>query len=637
MRAVAGVDVGGTFTDLVAWDGSQLVVGKVPSTPQDQSRGVVAAIAQLDRAPSKVVHGTTVATNALLERRGATTALVTTEGFEDVLAIGRQHRPSLYDSMADRPEPLATERFGVSREDPTTGELPAIESTESIAISLLYGFRSSEAEAALAARLATAHPGVPISMSSEVVAEFREFERTSTTVLNAYLRPEMGRYLDRLDEELAAAGVDDVAVMRSSGGLMSLASAGRLPAAALLSGPAGGVVAAAELSIDMGFDRAISFDMGGTSTDVSRIENGQPQLTFERPVARYPCRMPSVDIHTVGAGGGSVGWRDSGGSLRVGPQSAGAAPGPAAYGRGGELATVTDAHVMLGRIGALGKSLALDKAAAESALAGLGEQLGLGVTAIARGMLTVVEETMAGAIRRVSVEEGVDPRGAVLVAFGGAGGLHAAALARRLDMAAAVVPKYAGVFSALGLLLSPPRVDAARSISHPDQLGSVAAGLEAMATSQLLAATGSGGRAQLMVDLRYVGQAHELTVPYLSGDGAGVLSDRFHELHAERNGFARHDDSVEVVTVRAAAIGEPMLRWSQLPQQPAAADADQMTREMVTSDGTAVTGLVYRRDALSVSDVVAGPAVIEDGESTTYLDPGDRASVAANGAVVIEW
>ena len=361
----AGVDVGGTFTDLVAWDGEALVVGKVPSTPDDQSRGVVAAIAGFSASPNDVIHGTTVATNALLERRGARTALVTTEGFEDVIAIGRQHRPSLYDSMTDRPEPLSDRRVGVDRQDPASSELADLDGPESIAVSLLYGYRQPNDELAIAERLAAAYPGVPVSLSSDVVAEFREFERTSTTVLNAYLRPEMSGYLTKLEAALRSLGVHDLAVMRSSGGLMSLADAGRLPAAALLSGPAGGVVASAELSAAMGFDRAISFDMGGTSTDVSRIEDGKPQLTFERPVAGYPCRMPSVDIHTVGAGGGSIGWRDSGGSLRIGPQSSGAVPGPASYGRGGTQAAVTDANVLLGRIGVLGHSLQLDGAAAE--------------------------------------------------------------------------------------------------------------------------------------------------------------------------------------------------------------------------------------------------------------------------------
>ena len=633
----AGIDVGGTFTDLVSWDGSRLETGKVPSTPDDQSAGVINAVRPLESVPQSVIHGTTVATNALLEGRGATTALVTTEGFEDVLAIGRQDRPSLYDSMADRPEPLAPTRVGVPREGTIGDEVPDLGAPESIAVSLLYGFRSGDSEAAIARQLAERYPDVPISLSSEVVAEFREFERTSTTVLNAYLRPEMSRYLGRLAEELERSGVGEVGEMRSSGGLMSLHDAARLPAAALLSGPAGGVVAAARLSLDMGYDRAISFDMGGTSTDVSRIENGEPQLTYERPIAGYPCRMASVDIHTVGAGGGSIGWRDPGGSLRVGPHSAGAVPGPASYGRGGTSATVTDANVLLGRIGALGKSLTLDTTAGNRAIAALAAELGMDAIEAAGGVVTVVEETMAGAIRRVSVEEGVDPRGAVLVAFGGAGGLHAAALARRLDMAAAVVPRYAGVFSALGLLLSPPRVDVALSISGASELTGALAAVMAAAGEALEAATGTRGATSAQVDVRYVGQSHELSIPYRPGAPVESIAAGFHLLHRERNGFARSDDPVEIVTVRAVAQGRPALTWDDLPALEEPTMAEPLTREMTAADGTIHTGAVYQRDALGSGAVVDGPAVVEDAEATTYLAPGDRATVAANGALVIEW
>jgi N-methylhydantoinase A len=633
----AGIDVGGTFTDLVAWDGLHLETGKVPSTPDDQSSGVIDAVRQLPAAPQSVIHGTTVATNALLEGRGATTALVTTDGFEDVLAIGRQDRPSLYDSMADRPEPLAPRRAGVSRDATVGDEIPDLGQPESIAVSLLYGYRSRDRESAIGGGLAKRYPGVPISLSSEVVAEFREFERTSTTVLNAYLRPEMSRYLGRLAEELERAGVGEVGVMRSSGGLMSLHDAARLPAAALLSGPAGGVVAAARLSLDMGYDRAISFDMGGTSTDVSRIEDGEPQLTYERPIAGYPCRMASVDIHTVGAGGGSIAWRDPGGSLRVGPHSAGAVPGPAAYGMGGTTATVTDANVFLGRIGALGKSLALDIAAGRHAIAALAADLGMEAAEAARGVVTVVEETMAGAIRRVSVEEGVDPRGAVLVAFGGAGGLHAAALAKRLDMAAAVVPRHAGVFSALGLLLSPPRVDVALSISGVDELAGALESVIDAAGDNLEAAAGTRGSIATQVDVRYVGQSHELSIPHDVAAPVEAIAAGFHRLHRARNGFARPSDPVEIVTVRAVAQGRPVLTWEDLPPLETSSGTEPVTREILTADGTTRAAFVYQRDVLGPGALIDGPAVIEDAEATAYLAPEDRATVAVNGALVIEW
>ncbi|MCP3973499.1 MAG: hydantoinase/oxoprolinase family protein [bacterium] len=636
-RTIAGIDVGGTFTDLVVWDGARLSVGKVPSTPDDQSRGVIDALEPLGRPPQAVIHGTTVATNALLEGRGAATALVTTEGFEDVLAIGRQDRPSLYDSLADRQPPLAPVRVGVPRDQPDVSS-PDLGEPESVAVSLLYGFRQGDAEAAVASSIRQRYPDVPISVSSSVVPEFREFERTSTTVLNAYLRPEMSRYLNRLAGELSRIGVgDEVGVMRSSGGLMSFEDAAALPVAALLSGPAGGVVAAARLAADMGYDKAISFDMGGTSTDVSRIENGEPQLTFERPVGGYPCRMASVDIHTVGAGGGSIGWRDPGGSLRVGPESAGAVPGPAGYGRGGTRPTVTDANLLLGRLDKLGESLRLDRVAAVTAMNALAGDLGLAVAGAARGIVTVVEETMAGAIRRVSVEEGVDPRGAVLVAFGGAGGLHAAALAKRLDMEAAVVPRFAGVFSALGLLLSPPRVDVALSISDHGELDAALRHVAAAAGDRLATASASRGSVTTSVDVRYTGQSHELSIPYEIGTPSDLAFQRFHELHHERNGFARPDDPIEIVTVRAVAQGEPALNWHQLPAVSQVEGRAVSTRQVIGADGIGRTASIHDRATLAPGSAVAGPAVVEEGAATTYLDEGDRATVASNGALVIEW
>jgi len=347
--------------------------------------------------------------------------------------------------------------------------------------------------------------------------------------------------------------------------------------------------------------------------------------------------MASVDIHTVGAGGGSIGWRDPGGSLRVGPHSAGAVPGPASYGIGGTDATVTDANVFLGRIGALGSSLTLDDAAGRRAIAALSEELGISAVAAAGGIVTVVEETMAGAIRRVSVEEGVDPRGAVLVAFGGAGGLHAAALAKRLDMAAAVVPRFAGVFSALGLLLSPPRVDVALSISGSDELAGALDVVMVAAGADLQAAAGTRGTIATQVDVRYVGQSHELSVPYGPTAPVESIATEFHRLHRERNGFARPSDPVEIVTVRAVAQGRPALSWDDLPEADSATRAAPVSREITAADGTIHAAAVYQSGAVGPGTRIDGPAVIEDAEATTYLGPEDRATVAANGALVIEW
>ena len=639
--AVLGVDVGGTFTDLVGWDGSQILTGKLPSTTDDQSVGVVDGAEQLGVPADRFLHGTTVATNALLEHRGARTALVTSPGFKDVIEIGRQDRPSLYDSFADRAQPLVdrADRFeavAASDLDPLLG------GAEAVAISLLYGFENSAAEQELAAEIARRWPHLAVSLSSEVAPEFREFERTSTTILNAYLAPETGRYLDRLTARSAEAGLpSDVEVMRSSGGLIPIAEASSLPASILLSGPAAGVVAASAMGEVLNRDRLVSFDMGGTSTDVCRIENSRPEVLYERPVAGYPCRMPSVAIHTVGAGGGSIAWVDGGGALRVGPHSSGAMPGPACYGKGGMEPAVTDANVALGRIdpnGTLAGSLPLQSRLSGEALARLGEQLGMSGVDTALGIATVVEEIMAGAIRTVSIEQGADPRSGYLVAFGGAGGLHATALARRLDMAGVIVPPFAGVFSALGLLLSPPRADAARSnlLRQGDNLDPEIAAVVASSEERLEAGGATLVATAAFADVRYRGQSHETTVPYTTGEGWAVLVDRFHTMHKERNGFARIEDPVEVVTVRAESVGSPLLTWSDLPAVAPTGEADRPARRVMGETGE-VTARVVARAALGEGDEIVGPAIVEETEATTFLAPGERAIVDGSGALEVTW
>jgi len=636
-----GADVGGTFTDLVGWDGTRIVTGKVPSTPDDQSVAVVAGAVGLGVSADRFLHGTTVATNALLERRGAETSLVTSRGFADVIEIGRQDRPSLYDSFADRPEPLVARRRRYEVDGPDDID-DSIAGSAAVAISLLYGFRNGAAERELAGALRERLPHLAISLSSEVAPEFREFERTSTTILNAYLAPETGKYLGRLVSRAADAGLPAaIEVMRSSGGLMPIAEAVALPAAILLSGPAAGVVAAAAVGESLGRTRLVSFDMGGTSTDVCRIEGGRPEVLYERPVSGYPCRMPSAAIHTVGAGGGSVAWIDGGGSLRVGPRSSGAQPGPACYGHGGTEPAVTDANVALGRInpaGNLAGSLRVRGDLAQTALRTVGDSLGLSLPATALGVVTVVEEIMAGAIRTVSIEQGADPRQGYLVAFGGAGGLHATALARRLDMAGVIVPPYAGVFSALGLLLSPPRADAARSVrmENGDQLDGEIAGIITEAGDRLRRGGSEPETTLAYADVRYLGQAHETTVPYAPGDGWDVLLARFHELHEVRNGFARAGDPVEVVTVRAESVGRPILTWSDLPEVRPGGAVDLPPRRVLTDAGE-VEARVVSRSGLGAGDEIIGPAVIEEREATTYLGSGERAVVTATGALEVEW
>ncbi len=639
--AALAVDVGGTFTDLVGWDGEQVLTGKVPSTPDDQSVGVVEGAQQLDIDADRFLHGTTVATNALLEHRGASTALVTSPGFRDVIEIGRQDRPSLYDSFADRAVPLVdrSQRFeadGSGDVDPRLGE------AEAVAISLLYGYENAAAEQELASAIMARWPDLPIALSSVVAPEFREFERTSTTILNAYLSPETGRYLDRLGSRSAEAGLPhDIEVMRSSGGLIPIAEASVLPASILLSGPAAGVVAAGAIGEVLGRNRLVSFDMGGTSTDVCRIEDGRPEVLYERSVAGYPCRMPSVAIHTVGAGGGSVAWVDGGGSLRVGPRSSGAMPGPACYGHGGSEPAVTDANVRLGRIdpnGSLAGSLAIQAGLSAQALGAVGQELGLTAEQTALGIITVVEEIMAGAIRTVSIEQGADPRSGFLVAFGGAGGLHATALARCLDMAGVIVPPSSGIFSALGLLLSPPRADAARSnlLRSGERLDTEIATVIDVAEQRLRTGGGTTESTSAFADVRYRGQSHETTVPYAPGDGWDVLLDRFHRMHQERNGFARFDDPVEVVTVRAESVGRPLLTWSDLPEVNPVGEVDRSSRPVLTESGE-VTAEVVNRAALGAGYELVGPVIVEETAATTYLAPGERAVVHASGALEVEW
>ncbi len=682
---VLGVDVGGTFTDLVLWDGERITTGKVPTTT-DQSEGVVAGALEVSGGNTdRFLHGTTVATNALLERKGARTALITTAGFADVIEIGRQDRPSLYDSSIDRAKPLVPRdlRFEVPRAVSASGAsnpLPglsgeAVERSkigrgavlpnealapiledmspqpsalsrrpEAVAISLLYGYAQPEQEAEIARLLRRSDPDLVIAISSEVAPEFREFERTSTTVLNAYLMPLLGSYLRHLVTRSTEAGLPgDIAVMRSSGGLLPIAEVADLPVAALLSGPAGGVVASAALGNALGMNSLVSFDMGGTSTDVCRIDNGRPEITYGREIDGYPCLQPSVAVHTVGAGGGSIAWVDAGGSLRVGPESAGANPGPSSYDRGGTLPTVTDANVVLGRIdpeATLAGRLPLNADLATKAVVTIGDQLDLTEPGTALGVVSVVEEIMAGALRRVSIEQGADPRQSTLVAFGGAGGLHATALARALDMAGVVIPAHAGVFSALGLLLSPPRVDEARTVLlralHADQLDPAVDSVRAATATRLRDTAGETGEVASFVDVRYVGQSHELAVPYAPGDGWETLARRFHRVHNERNGFARPDDPIEAVTVRAEATGAPAVTWDQLPPIHPHGDSVIGTREVLTDRGP-VAATVHQREALRPGDEIIGPTVIEETEATTYLAAGDRATVHDSGALEVEW
>lgn len=642
-RTVIGVDVGGTFTDCVAWKDGRLEVAKVPTT-LEQSEGVVeGAVTLLDGGRAEaLLHGSTVATNALLEHKGADTVLVTDEGFEDVIEIGRQDRPSLYDSFHDRPRALVEreDRIGIDEEPGDLADRVSRRAPEAVAVSLAYSFRDPAPEEAVASALEPL--GIPVALSHRVVAEFREFERTSTTVLNAYLWPRVAGYLQRLATSTEGL-VERVQVMRSSGGLMEVGDAAGLAAALLLSGPAGGVVAAAGMGRAKGYGRLITLDMGGTSTDVCRIEGARPEIAYQREIDGYVCRMPSVAVHTIGAGGGSVGWFDAGGSLRVGPRSAGAVPGPAAYGMGGSEPTVTDAHIALGRVdpaARLAGSLPLDARAALRALEELGEEPQLDPGRLAAGILEVVEAHMERAIRTVSIEQGADPRRAVLVAFGGAGGLHSSGLARRLGMQAVAIPPYAGVFSALGLLMAPPRLDGARSVLL-DRSGDLGAALSEVAgdtTRRFRLANGvEPSRVERLVDMRYRGQSHEITVPVAGGTDFDSAAADFHRLHSEMNGFARPDDPVEAVTVRAVAEGRPLLSWDDLPELAEDGPPPTPRRRHVVFGEERLPTDVWRRADLPAGFELAGPAVIEEEVGTTVLLPGDSAVVESDGTIEVRW
>jgi N-methylhydantoinase A len=527
--AILGVDVGGTFTDAVLLtDENELRTAKIPTAPRQEESVLAAAAAVGAAGVDRFTHGTTVATNALLERKGARTAFVATDGFEHLLHLRRQDRAELYRLCAEHPAPLVPlERcFAVRERVGPEGEIAPLEldslpdfDAEAVAVCLLFSFRDPDHERAVAAELRRRLPKARVVASHEVSPEFREYERASTTAIDAYLGPVVARYLDALGERAAAAGLPEPLVMRSSGGVASLGEAAAHPAVALVSGPAAGTVGAALLARRAGFENAISFDMGGTSTDVSLIVGGRAGLAAEREVGGLPLRLPTVDLHTVGAGGGSIVWLDSGGAIRVGPESAGADPGPACYGRGGTRPTITDANLLLGRLPAtLAGGIELDAEAAARAFEGIDPA----------DAIEVVNAEMLGALRVVSVERGHDPRELALVAFGGAGPLHACALAEELEIGTVLVPAAAGVLSALGLVGSDERRDGVVPYVRP------------LAEVTDLPTEGDA-------DLRYAGQSFELTVP-IQAD----LAQAFHRAHEEQYGYADPGREIELVAVRTA-------------------------------------------------------------------------------------
>jgi N-methylhydantoinase A len=651
-----GVDVGGTFTDLVALVEGGLITAKVPTTPRNQARGVVRALELVQPAVGAVAslaHGSTVATNALLERRGARTALVTTEGFRDVIEIGRQNRPALYDLTRDRPAALVPRalRFTVRERMGRDGVLVPLDEesvraavdacreaeVEAVAVCLLFGFLHPEHEQKVGAALREALPGVHISVSSEVLPELREYERCSTTVANSYLTPRLATYLERLADEVKALGLPSPLVMQSSGGAAEIETAAARAASCLLSGPAGGVVGAAWVAGLSGFQDLLTFDMGGTSTDVASVLGGAVQTTTESVVAGVPVKLPMVDVHTVSAGGGSIAWVDAGGALRVGPRSAGADPGPAAYGRGGEEPTVTDANLYLGYLpdGAeLGGEVRLDRDQAEAALGRVGARAGLDSEETARGIIRVADAEMIRALRVISIERGLDPRELTLVAFGGAGGLHACSLAEELGIGRILVPLAAGVLSALGLAISDVRRDQVSPLLA--EMGTVDrpavearfGELEATARGRL--ADDAGLSLARLADLRYQGQSFELTVE--AGD-LEELPARFHAEHERRYGYRMDDEVVELVNLRLVATA-PRDK-PDLSEAAPRRGGNPSRRRARLDDGWGEID-VYERAALGVGSELQGPAVVEFAESTLLVRPGWRASVDEVGTLDLE-
>ena len=661
-----GVDVGGTFTDAVLATGGRLVTAKAPTTPDDQSEGVMAAVgAALERAGAAAgdvaafAHGMTVATNALLEGRGARTVLVATEGFTDVVELGRQARADLYRLCAARPAPLvppdrrvaAPERCGPdgvlrALDEPGAAALAEAVATlepEAVAVVLLHAYAHPQHELAIGAALRDALPGVHVSLSHDVVGTFREYERAATTEVDAALSPLLSRYLERLLERAAEAGLTEPRIMQSSGGLAAAGLAARHAAYTVLSGPAGGAAAAALVARRSGREDLVCFDMGGTSCDVCVVEGGAVRETAGREVGGRPLALAMVDIHTVGAGGGSVAWRDPGGALRVGPRSAGAVPGPACYGRGGEEPTVTDANLLLGRLGSdapLAGGVALDRDAAQRAVAALAERVGLDPVACAEGIVRVANAEMVRALRVMTVEQGIDPRRFALLAFGGAGPLHAAAIADELGMTTILCPRASGVLSALGLAAADRRASEQRTVLLAgDGLTDAAV---AQARDELAAAARAtlgaddADEAEIEVDVayevRYRGQAHELTVRDLADPGAGALREAFEAQHDERYGYRDADTPIEVVTIRATArVPGPEL---DLAAGEVAAGAER-TRRTVVFAGDEHDAQIIRGD-LTVGERIDGPAVCELPEATLAVPPGWSGTVDDAGTIVLE-
>jgi N-methylhydantoinase A len=651
-----GVDVGGTFTDAVLIDGERIHTAKVPTTPEDQSVAVIAAVEEVLGAGGAAdvevfAHGMTVGTNALLEERGARTALITTSGFADMLEIGRQNRPELYRLCTPKPPPLVDPgmRFEAAERVGPTGVVEAMPDgeparlaeqvreagAESVAVCLLFSYLEPAHERRIGEHLRRELPGVHVSVSHEVLPRHREFERCSTTAIDAYLSPLLDRYLGALTEAAARAGLPRPLVMQSSGGVADAAEAARAGAWSVLSGPAGGAVGAGLVAGAGGDGDVIGLDMGGTSCDVCVVEDGRVRRTDSRMVEGRVVQLPMVDVHTVGAGGGSIGWRDAGGALRVGPRSAGAVPGPACYGRGGSEPTVTDANLLLGILSSestLAGGVALDADAARAAVAGLADSLGLDLLETADGIVRIANQEMVRALRVVTVERGVDPRSFALLPFGGAGPMHAAAIAAELEIGRILCPRAGGVLSALGLCASDRRRDTTLTVmlSGEDLTADrIAAEVDALIAG--LDGDLDKAEPEVVYEMRYAGQAFELPVRGDAGPDPGDLIERFELAHEERYGHRDPDGEVVLVHIRLAIVAPgPRLTLAAA----AAAEVERSSRPIRFGGEWVETPVLRGEPAAGLE--AEGPVVFELPDTTFVVPPAWSARVERTGTIRAE-
>jgi N-methylhydantoinase A len=675
--SIVGIDIGGTFTDLVGYQVGEIVTSKCLTVPTDPTEGAAQAlriagcnISELD----ELLHGSTIAINTVLEKSGARTALITTQGFRDVYAIGRGNRPDAFNLFFHRPRPLVPreltfelrERMNAAGEILVPLEAAAVETlgrkfmalgVEAVAVCLLHSYANPAHEMAAGGVLRRQLPGLFVTLSHEILREFREYERTSTTVLNAYIGPRVSRYLGRFESFAKQARfAGKIAIMRSNGGTMSIALARREPVAMMESGPVAGMIGAGRLADLLGMDRAIGFDMGGTTAKCTLLTAGVAPIADGYVIGDsftgQPIQLPVVEIVEVGAGGGSLAWCDKAGGLHVGPVSAGADPGPACYGRGGEVPTVSDADLILGRLNGerfLGGSMRLDRALAQAAVGTIGHTLGLSPAATALGITTIADGAMSLAVRAVSLDRGIDPRDTTLIAFGGAGPLHAVAIAREISIPRVVIPKLPGNFSALGMLMAQWRhdfvrtligtlgeirsADAARAFAELQSAGEKALGAEHLAR----------GCFEFAADLRYRGQEHTITIPVAGAHDLATDIDatrrRFNEQHDRRHGHAAPDEWIEVVNLRLIVtvprMEDAIARWLSQPWQTSEIMPEER-RAIVFDDAEhPIEARILWRPGLAAGTEIEGPAVIEEPNSTILIGPGDHAVVNESGHIIV--